>query len=177
MLLEPGEQRGDQTPGRRAARRVRQHDDAVSGVAGDAQLGDEARHRPAVAGVPASVDVEHLPADPVRTRPRDTLVVDDEVRLAHLLERVGGEQLAGVAGEESGPPREVLDRGPQLARGAHRAGVVLGLGQEDVGKGCTARPRAARPVGRLVVRPMPSGSSRSRRKTSNQSTPWARATS
>ena len=104
--------------GPHAARRVGEDDDPVTGLDVDAQAREEAGHRAAVAGIPRAVDVPHLPAEPVRGGPRLARVVVDRVRLEHLGERVGRQDLAGVAAGEGRPS----GRGPRPSSTAGRRG-------------------------------------------------------
>ncbi len=121
------------------------------GIQPHPQPGEEAGHRAAVTGEPGAADVPHLEAQAVRRDPRLARVVDHVVRLDHLGECVGREQPRGLAAEEARPPRQVGHRGPQLAGGGHRAGVVLRLGQQQVGERVHGQPlgrRSRRPGGR-----------------------------
>ena len=54
---------------------------------------------------------------------------------------------AVAAAEEGRPAGQVGDRGPQLPGGGHRPGVVLGLGQQQVGERVHGEPEGRRPRG------------------------------
>ena len=140
---------------------------AVAGLDVDLEPREEPGHRPAVPRIPAPVDVPDLPAEAVPGQPRLAGQVVDRLDDAHLLEGVLREDVAGVAGEEGRPAGEVVHRRPQLPRGRHRAGVVLRLGEEQVGERMDGQPDGGPALRRRdVVRAMPSGSSRSRWTTS-----------
>src|SRR5680860_122902 len=141
--LEPGdvgEQAGVEA--RRPARgRVGERHHRVAGARVRPERGEEAGHRPAVADVRGAgavvphhgpdLGAEAVAAPAVRPGP-------ERDRLAHLRDRVRRQHAAAVPGQRGGPARKVGDRRPPLARRAHRAGVVLGLGQQQV------RPRVHR---------------------------------
>jgi hypothetical protein len=80
-----------------------------------------------------AVDPHHLDTEPVRRPARRGGVHTG--RHGHLLERGRIEDTAGVADQERGEATEVREGRPQLPRGGHHAGVVLRLGQDDVGPG------------------------------------------
>ena len=125
------------------SRRVAQDDGAVAVVV-ELEAGEEPRHRAAVAVPPLSAIVAHLQAEAVAAVPALPTDIVDDARLAHLHERVGAQQVGALAGEERRPAREVRNRRPQLPGRRHRARVVLGLGEHQIGPGVDGEARRRR---------------------------------
>jgi hypothetical protein len=95
-----------------------------------------------VADQRAPVHPDHLDAEPVG-RPAGRRRVHAG-RDRHLLQRGGVQDAAGVAEQEGAEPAEVGQRRPQLPGRGHHAGVVLGLGEDDVGPGVHRRALGGR---------------------------------